>query len=55
MESWLLALLVKPLVAVVLLLFLYWCKSMFDKHFPAGRIKALLLTPVFKSKQTTGR
>ena len=55
MENWLIALILKPFVAVVVLFLLYCCRRAFARFCPESRLKRLLLTPVFKRQQTTDR
>ena len=52
MENWLLALIVKPFVAVAFLLAMYGLKQLFVRYVPESSLKRFLLLPVFKSKKT---
>lgn len=52
MENWLLALVVKPFVAVALLLSLHGLKQLFIHLFPDSLVKSWLLLPVFKRKKS---
>ena len=52
MEDWLLALFVKPFVAVILLLILAGLRALFVRYVPDSKLKRFLLIPVFKRKQT---
>lgn len=52
MEDWLLALFVKPFVAVILLLILAGLRALFVRYVPDSKLKRFLLVPVFKRKQT---
>lgn len=51
MENWLIALVLKPFVAVFLLFAIYCAKRAFVRYFPKSRIKSRLLLPVFNSKK----
>jgi hypothetical protein len=53
MENWLLALLLKPFVAVIVLLVLHLSKLCVKRYVPESRIKDALLSPVFHRKKTS--
>jgi hypothetical protein len=55
MENWLLALLVKPFVAVVAFFLLYCCRRAFARYCPDSRIKRLLLRPLFQRQEPANR
>ena len=51
MEYWLLALIVKPFAALVLLLTFAGMRYLFIKYLPESRFKRFLLLPVFKRQK----
>jgi uncharacterized membrane protein len=55
MENWLIALIVKPFVALIFLLALAGIRYLFVRYAPDSRIKRRLLLPVFHRKQSGKR
>lgn len=53
--EWMLAIIVKPFIAVVVLFGLYCARIGVKRYMPESRIKHVLLSPVFQRKQTTSR
>ena len=49
--SWALAMFVKPLAAVLFLLFLRACVAGFARFMPDGKIKRILLLPIGRKRR----